>query len=176
MSRLSDRVTRRASPDLDTDLSGLGLSFIYPGNVRFSCDTLPISSILAFSTTQIHLSSVTGSARNPFGRGKPLGARQTTAPAATRDLPTPRCARNRDLLYRRHLAVPSTSPQTVPGVRRYPQQSPLRGFDYRGDTAQEQQTGSGTHCKNTFALGAIARVALVLCSGPGRCVKTKKRC
>jgi len=88
VSRLSDRVTRRASPDLDTDLSGLGLSFIYPGNVRFSCDTLPISSILAFSTTQIHLSSVTGSARNPFGRGKPLGARQTTAPAATRDLPT----------------------------------------------------------------------------------------
>jgi DinB family len=36
---------------------------------------------------QLHLSSVTGSARNPFGSGKPFGARQTTAPAATRDLP-----------------------------------------------------------------------------------------
>ena len=34
MSRLCDRVTRRASPGLDTDLSGLGLGFIYPGNVR----------------------------------------------------------------------------------------------------------------------------------------------
>ena len=61
MSRLCDRFTRRASPGLDTDLSGLGLGFIYPGNVRFSRNTLPISSILAFSTTRIHLSSVTGS-------------------------------------------------------------------------------------------------------------------
>ena len=34
MSRLCDRVTRRASPGLDTDLSGLGLGFIHPGNVR----------------------------------------------------------------------------------------------------------------------------------------------
>ena len=34
MSRLCDRVTRRASPGLDTDLSGLGLDFSYPGNVR----------------------------------------------------------------------------------------------------------------------------------------------
>src|ERR1700693_2603677 len=34
VSRLCDRVTRRASPGLDTDLSGLGLGFIYPGNVR----------------------------------------------------------------------------------------------------------------------------------------------
>lgn len=34
MSRLCDRVTRRASPGLDTDLSGLGSGFIYPGNVR----------------------------------------------------------------------------------------------------------------------------------------------
>ena len=40
MSRLCDRVTRRASPGLDTDLSGLGLGFIYPGNVRFSSNTL----------------------------------------------------------------------------------------------------------------------------------------
>lgn len=34
VSRLCDRVTRRASPGLDTDLSGLGLAFLYPGNVR----------------------------------------------------------------------------------------------------------------------------------------------
>ena len=34
MSRLYDRVRRRASPGLDTDLSALGLDFIYPGNVR----------------------------------------------------------------------------------------------------------------------------------------------
>jgi hypothetical protein len=40
----------------------------------------------------------------------------------------PRCARSRDLLYRRHLAVPSTSLQTVLAVRPYPLQSPLRGF------------------------------------------------
>ena len=33
MSRLYDRDTRRASPGLDTDLSGLGIGFIYPGNV-----------------------------------------------------------------------------------------------------------------------------------------------
>ena len=33
MSRLCDRVTRRASPGLDTDLSGLGLGFIYPGGI-----------------------------------------------------------------------------------------------------------------------------------------------
>jgi hypothetical protein len=53
VSRLYDRVTRRASPGLDTDLSGLGLGFIYPGNVRFSRNTLPMSSILAFSTRHI---------------------------------------------------------------------------------------------------------------------------
>jgi hypothetical protein len=34
VSRLCGRVRRRASPGLDTDLSGLGLGFIYPGNVR----------------------------------------------------------------------------------------------------------------------------------------------
>jgi hypothetical protein len=34
VSRLCDRGTRRASPGLDADLSGLGLGFIYPGNVR----------------------------------------------------------------------------------------------------------------------------------------------
>jgi len=34
VSRLCDRVTRRAPPGFDTDLSGLGLGFIYPGNVR----------------------------------------------------------------------------------------------------------------------------------------------
>lgn len=34
MSRFCDRLTRRAPPGLDTDLSGLGLGFIYPGNVR----------------------------------------------------------------------------------------------------------------------------------------------
>jgi hypothetical protein len=37
---------------------------------------------------QLHLSSVTGSARNPFGSGKPFAARQTTAAVATRALPT----------------------------------------------------------------------------------------
>jgi hypothetical protein len=31
VSRLSDRVARRASPGLDTYLCGLGLSFLYPG-------------------------------------------------------------------------------------------------------------------------------------------------
>ena len=65
MSRLCDRDTRRASPGLDPNLSGLGLSFSYPGNVRFSYNTLntmPISSILLFSTRLIHLSSVRGSA------------------------------------------------------------------------------------------------------------------
>ena len=69
----------------------LGSLFSYPGDVRFSCNTLntlPISSSLLFSTRQIHLSSVTGSARNPFGSGKPFGVRQTAAPAATGDLPT----------------------------------------------------------------------------------------
>jgi len=34
VSRLCDRVTQRASPGLDTDLSGLGLAFLYPRNVR----------------------------------------------------------------------------------------------------------------------------------------------
>jgi hypothetical protein len=33
-------VTR--SQSLDTDLCGLGVSFIYPGNVRFSCNTVPL--------------------------------------------------------------------------------------------------------------------------------------
>jgi hypothetical protein len=40
VSRLCDRVARRAPPGLDTDLSGLGLSFFYPGNVRFSGNTM----------------------------------------------------------------------------------------------------------------------------------------
>jgi Osmosensitive K+ channel His kinase sensor domain len=40
-SRLCDRATRRASPGLDTDLSGLGLSFLYSGNVRFSFPSWP---------------------------------------------------------------------------------------------------------------------------------------
>ena len=39
----------------------------------------------------------------------------------------PHCARNRGLLCRRHLAVPSTSLQAVPGVRSNPPQSPLLG-------------------------------------------------
>jgi hypothetical protein len=34
VSRLCDRVSRRAPPGLDTDLSGLGSGFIYPGNVK----------------------------------------------------------------------------------------------------------------------------------------------
>ena len=34
VSRLYDRVSRRASPGLDTDLSGLGLSSIYPGECQ----------------------------------------------------------------------------------------------------------------------------------------------
>ena len=34
MSRLYDRVRRRASPGLDTDRIGLVLGFICPGNVR----------------------------------------------------------------------------------------------------------------------------------------------
>ena len=37
---------------------------------------------------QTHPSSATGSARNPFGSGKPFGARATTAALTTRDLPT----------------------------------------------------------------------------------------
>ena len=41
MSRLCDRVTRRASPGLDTDLSGLGLSFLYSGNVTLFGKTSP---------------------------------------------------------------------------------------------------------------------------------------
>jgi hypothetical protein len=40
VSRLCDRVPRRASPGLDTDLNGLGLSFLYPGNVRLSRNTI----------------------------------------------------------------------------------------------------------------------------------------
>jgi hypothetical protein len=111
VSRLCGRVMRRASPGLDTDLSGLSLSFIYPGNVRFSCNTLntiPISSTLAFSTRQIHLSSFTGSARNPFGSGKPIGVRQTTAPVATRDLPITLRRKSRFTVV---AAVPSTSLQ-----------------------------------------------------------------
>ena len=39
MSRLCDRETRRASPGLDTDLTGLGLGFSYPGNVRLCWNT-----------------------------------------------------------------------------------------------------------------------------------------
>lgn len=78
---------------------------------------------------QIHLSSDTGSARNPYASGKPFDAGKTTAPAGTGDFP-PRCARNRDLLYCRYPATPSTSPQTVPGAPSYPPQSPLRGFGH----------------------------------------------
>lgn len=37
---------------------------------------------------QTHPSSATVSARNPFGSGKPFGARATTAAPTTRDLPT----------------------------------------------------------------------------------------
>ena len=44
VSRLCDRVARRASPGLDTDLSGLGLSFLYSGNVRCSCNTISTNS------------------------------------------------------------------------------------------------------------------------------------
>jgi hypothetical protein len=91
VSRLCDRVTRRASPGLDTDLSDLGLGFIHPGDVRFSSNTLSDLFDLrffAFSTRQIYLSSVTGNARDPFGSGKLFGVRPTTAAAATRDLPT----------------------------------------------------------------------------------------
>jgi hypothetical protein len=88
VSRLCDRVTRRAPPGLDSDLSGLRLSFVYPGIVSFSGNTLPISSILAFSTRQIHLSSVTRNARNSVGSRKLFGVRQTIAPVATHDLRT----------------------------------------------------------------------------------------
>src|SRR6266481_5753645 len=44
VSRPFDRVPRRASPGLDTDLSSLGLSFLYPGDVRFFCNTIMANS------------------------------------------------------------------------------------------------------------------------------------
>ena len=44
VSRLFVRLTRRASPGLDTDLSGLGLSFLYPGDGRFSWSTIRANS------------------------------------------------------------------------------------------------------------------------------------
>src|ERR1700756_3215268 len=40
----------------------------------------------------------------------------------------PRGAQSRDSPYHQHLAVPSTSLQTVPGALPYPPRSPLRGF------------------------------------------------
>ena len=55
MSRLCDRVTRRASPGLDTDLSGLGLGFIYPGNARQ--ETGIIYSDIRHKTPDIDLES-----------------------------------------------------------------------------------------------------------------------
>jgi hypothetical protein len=74
---------------------------------------------------QIHLSSVSGRGRNRFASGKLLGARQTTAPPATRDLPTTLRTKSR---FTVSLTVPSTSLQIVPGDRPYLPQSPLRGF------------------------------------------------
>jgi hypothetical protein len=68
VSRLCDRVTRRASPGLDTDLSGLGLSFIYPGNVRFSCNTL--SDLFDTSILDAANSSEFGYTWRPKSAGK----------------------------------------------------------------------------------------------------------
>jgi hypothetical protein len=130
VSRLCDRVTRRPSPGLDKDLSGLGLSLIYSGNVEFSCNTLPIPSF--FDPGQ--------SRRGKSIRVQSRAAREIHSEAESRlvrgrrphqRLPVicpPRCARSRDLRYRRHPAVPSTSLQTIPGVRRCLRQSPPRGF------------------------------------------------
>jgi hypothetical protein len=89
VSRLCDRVPRRALPGLDTDLSGPRLIIpLFRECQILRLNPLTMSSILAFSTTQIRLSSVTGSARNPFGSGKPFGIRQTTAAADARAFPT----------------------------------------------------------------------------------------
>jgi hypothetical protein len=80
VSRLCDRVTRRASPGPDTDLSGLGLGFIYPGNVRFSCSTLPISSILFPCLHEGKTIGFATLAASLFPRTKELGARPCCLP------------------------------------------------------------------------------------------------
>ena len=82
MSRLCDRVPRRASPGLDTDLNGLALGFSYPGKVRFSGNTL----------TAIHLSQ---SQLTPESiRQKTVWSAADDAPT-TRDLPTTRRTRSK---------------------------------------------------------------------------------
>jgi hypothetical protein len=46
VSRLFDRVPRRALPGLDTNLSGLGVGFTYPVNVRVYCNAFNTPAIV----------------------------------------------------------------------------------------------------------------------------------
>jgi hypothetical protein len=77
VSRLCDRVTRRAAPGLDSDLTGLGSGFIYPGNVRFSCNTLSDLFDPGILDAANSFDFNHGNARNPLGSGKLFGVRQT---------------------------------------------------------------------------------------------------
>src|ERR1700722_2921551 len=78
MERLDEGIGLKKTSNEKRVSALIGLSFLYSGNVRF-----PLTP-----SARIYLSSVTGNARNPFARGKPFDARHTTAPPATRDLPT----------------------------------------------------------------------------------------
>jgi hypothetical protein len=75
VSRLFDRVPRRASPGLDTDLSDLGLDFIYSGYVRFTATPSVSLRCVGFFTQHnlfqfVHMAPKIHSARMQTARGE----------------------------------------------------------------------------------------------------------
>ena len=79
MSRLCDRVPRRVSPGLDTDLSGLGLGFIYPGNVR----RRGLFPGHAFQAARVTLLSLTGQQGRDVDSSLAVSIRRKTSEALT---------------------------------------------------------------------------------------------
>jgi hypothetical protein len=69
--------------------SSAGLNYCEQGDKRPSRPNLAVFELRATmrQLDDSYLSSVTGSARKLFGKGKLFGLRETTPPAVTRDLP-----------------------------------------------------------------------------------------
>jgi hypothetical protein len=91
------------------------------------CVQSPAYRVVDLQSVKDYPSSLTGKARKSLGNGKLFGVRETTPPAATRDLPITLRTKSRWIASPRS-GSSAASPQTVPGVGRHPQRSSLLGL------------------------------------------------
>jgi hypothetical protein len=79
------------------------------------CVQSPAYRVVDLQSVKDYPSSLTGKARKSLGNGKLFGVRETTPPAATRDLPITLRTKSRWIASPRS-GSSAASPQTVPGV------------------------------------------------------------